>query len=187
MNDAHREFCASPEWRTMVEEQILPDALRDVDLGSEVIEIGLGPGLTTDVLRKRTDHLVAVELDPDLAAVLKNRFRGTNVEVIRGDATKIDLADDRFSAGASFHMLHHIGSDDAQDRAFAELARVIHAGGLLVAADGVFSEGSLAFHQHDTYNPIDPESLGHRLEQVGFRSINIARHELGWYCSAIVA
>ena len=38
------EFCASPEWRTMVEEQVLPDALQGVDLGSEVIEIGLGPG-----------------------------------------------------------------------------------------------------------------------------------------------
>ena len=52
---------------------------------------------------------------------MKNRFRETNVEVILGDATALDLPDDSFSAGASFHMLHHIGSDDAQDRAFAEL------------------------------------------------------------------
>jgi len=171
----------------MLEEQILPDALRDVDLGSEVIEIGPGPGLTTDVLRKQTDNLVAVELDPDLAALLETRFRGTNVEVIRGDATALDLPDDRFSAGASFHMLHHVGSVMTQNRVFAELARVVRTGGPLIAADGVFSEGSLAFHQDDTYNPVDPDGLGDRLEQAGFRSVNIAMHSLGWYCSAIVA
>ena len=187
MNDAHREFCASPEWRTLIEEQILPDALRDVDLGSDVIEIGPGPGLTTDVLRHHTDNLVAVELDSDLAAALATRLRGTNVEVMRGDATALDLPDDLFSAGASFHMLHHVGTDSAQDRVFAELARVIRTGGLLIAADGVFSEGSLAFHQDDTYNPIDPDALGNRLEQVGFRSVDIAMHSLGWYCSAVVA
>jgi SAM-dependent methyltransferase len=187
MNDAHLEFCASPEWRTIVEELILPDALHDVDLGSEVIEIGPGPGLTTDVLRNRTDHLVAVELDPDLAAALEDRLRGTNVEVIRGDATALDLPDGRFSAGASFHMLHHIASDHDQDRVFGELARVIRTGGLLIAADGVFSEASLAFHQDDTYNPIDPDGLPDRLEQVGFRSVNVAMHDLGWYCSAVVA
>jgi len=187
MNDAHLDFCASPEWRTIVEEMVLPDALRDVELGPEVIEIGPGPGFTTDVLRMRTDRLVAVELDPNLAAALKRRLAGANVEVVRGDATRLDLPADRFSAGASFHMLHHIASDDAQDRAFAELARVIHKGGVLVAADGVFSEGSLAFHQDDTYHPIDPDDLPGRLEQAGFESVRVAIHELGWYCSAVVA
>jgi len=187
MNDAHLDFCASPEWRTIVKEMVLPDALRDVELGPEVIEIGPGPGFTTDVLRMRTDRLVAVELDPDLAAALESRLEGTNVEVVCGDATALDLPDDRFSAGASFHMLHHIGSDDAQDRAFAELARVIRKGGILVAADGVFSEGSLAFHQDDTYHPIDPDALPRRLEQAGFGSVRVAVHDLGWYCSAVVA
>jgi SAM-dependent methyltransferase len=187
MNSAHLEFCASPEWRTIVEEMILPDALRNAKLGTEVIEIGPGPGFTTDVLRKLTDHLIAIEVDPNLAVALKSRLQGTNVEVVCGDATSLDFPDDRFSAAASFHMLHHIASDDAQNQALAELARVLRQGGLLVAADGVFSEGSLAFHENDIYNPIDPESLRHRLELVGFVSVNVALHDLGWFCSAVAA
>jgi SAM-dependent methyltransferase len=187
MNPAHLEFCASPEWRTIVETMILPDALRNVDLGAQVIEIGPGPGFTTDVLRKLTDRLVAVEVDPNLAVALKTRLEGTNVEVVCGDATTLDFPDDRFSAGASFHMLHHIASDDAQNRAFAELARVLRQGAHLVAADGVFSDGSLAFHEQDIYNPIDPDSLRDRLELVGFESVDVSLHDLGWFCSAVVA
>jgi len=95
----------------MLEEQILPDALRDVDLGSDVIEIGPGPGLTTDVLRKQTDDLVAVAVDPDLAALLETRLRGTNVKVMRGDATAPTSA--QFSG-------HVLGTD--QRPAFARSA-----------------------------------------------------------------
>ncbi len=62
MNDGHMAFCASDEWRTMVQETILPVALRGVVLGGEVLEIGPGPGFTTDVLRTMTAHLT---IDPE--------------------------------------------------------------------------------------------------------------------------
>jgi len=62
----------------MLEEQMLPAALRDVDLGSDVIEIGPGPGLASDVLRRHIDNLFAVELGSDLAAALEARLRGTD-------------------------------------------------------------------------------------------------------------
>ena len=57
-------------------------------------------------------------------------------------------------------MLHHIAPAEAQDRVFAELARVLVPGATLVAADGVYSEGSAAFHQDDTYNPHRPGGAG---------------------------
>lgn len=181
------EFCASPEWRKIVEEMIMPDALRHADLGSDIIEIGPGPGFTTDVLRTLTDQLTAVEVGPELAAALEQRLRGSNVEVVLGDATALDLPDDRFTGAASFHMLHHIPTAEAQDKAFAELARVLTGGGVLVAADGVRSDASRAFHQDDTYNPIDPEALGQRLESVGFTSIDVQRHDLGWFCTGVAS
>ena len=53
----------------------------------------------------------------------------------------MDLPDGRFTGAASFHMLHHIPTDEAQDAVFAELARVLRPGGVLVAADGVENEG----------------------------------------------
>ncbi len=184
MNAGHLEFCASPQWRQMVEETILPEALRGLSLGDDVIEIGPGPGLTTDVLRTRTTQLTALEFDPELAAALAQRLVGTNVDVVWGDATAMDLPADRFSGAASFHMLHHIPSVEAQDAVFSELGRVLEPGGVLVAADGIENEGTRLFHTDDIYNPIDPAVLPDRLARGGFTSIDVRVYDLGWICTA---
>jgi SAM-dependent methyltransferase len=178
------QFCAGEDWRKIVHEAILPVALRDVELGDEAIEIGPGPGFTTDVLRTKTAHLTAVEVDEGLGTALARRLAGGNVDVVIGDATALEFAADRFTGAASFHMLHHIAPAEAQDRAFAELARVLVPGAVLVAADGVYSEGSAAFHEDDTYNPIAPEELEGRLTAVGFGSVRVHIHDLGWVCTA---
>lgn len=181
------QFCASPEWRAMVEEIVLPAALRDTDLGSDVVEVGPGPGFTTDVLRTRVAQLTAVELDPDLADALARRLDGTNVEVILGDATALDLPAGRFTGAVSFNMLHHVPTGDDQDRVFAELARVLRAGGLFVAADSVGSDDLRAFHEGDTYNPIRVDGLPARLAAAGFAEIEVRTYDLGWTCSARAA
>jgi SAM-dependent methyltransferase len=184
MNKAHMEFCSSPAWREIVEQLVLPEALGDLDLGDDVIEVGPGPGFTTDVLRARTDRLTAVEIDRGLADALALRLADTNVEVICGDATALDLPADRFTGATSFNMLHHVPSDDGQDRLLAELARVLRAGGLLVAADGVASDGLDEFHEGDTYNPIDPAGLPDRLARAGFTAIDVRTYDLGWIGTA---
>ena len=181
------EFCASPEWRRMVEEMILPVALKGVDLGDDVIEIGPGPGFTTDVLRQQTAALTAVEIDPVLADALTARLAGTNVEIVLGDATALGLPDSRFSGAASFHMVHHIPTVEEQQAAFAELARVLRSGGALVAADAGYSEGSHLFHQDDIYNPIEGDTLPDRLGEVGFTDVVVRQYDLGWVCTARAA
>jgi len=178
------QFCASEEWRTVVRQTILPVALRDVELGDDAVEIGPGPGFTTDILLTKTAHLTAVEVDEALAAALAQRLGGGNVDVVVGDATALDFAASHFTGAASFHMLHHIAPAAAQDRAFAELARVLVPGGALVAADGTYSEGSAAFHEGDTYNPIAPEDLEGRLAAAGFGAVRVRTYDLGWVCTA---
>ena len=61
------------------------------DLGPEdnVLEIGPGTGNLTEALASRAGHVYAVEIDPDLAAQLSGRF--SNVQVIKGDALKVEL------------------------------------------------------------------------------------------------
>jgi hypothetical protein len=53
MNEAHLRICASPEWAAYVEPELLPWALQEAGLGDEVLEVGPGPGLTTDVLPRQ--------------------------------------------------------------------------------------------------------------------------------------
>ena len=184
MNDAHMEYCASEDWRRLVHETILPVALRGVDLGDAAIEIGPGPGFTTDILRTKTTRLTAVEIDEGLAASLVQRLRGANVDVVVGDAAALEFPAGCFTGAASFHMLHHIAPSAQQDRVFAELARVLAPGSTLVAADGIYNEGTAAFHEGDTYNPIDPDELPGRLGAAGFGDVDVRGYDLGWVCTA---
>lgn len=187
MNQGHLEFCASEDWRRMLEEMILPEALRGVDLGDDVLEIGPGPGFTTDVLRTRVAALTAIEIDAALAGALASRLAGSNVSVLVGDATALDLPDDRFSAAASFNMLHHVPTVHAQQAVLRELARVLRSGAPLVASDAGYSAGTHLFHEGDTYNPIEAEAVTKRFEAAGFTSVEMRAYDLGWVCVARAA
>ena len=110
MNRFHRWYCRTDHWRHTIQGDILPWVLRDAELGSNVIEVGPGPGLTTDVLAREVSALTAVEIDVELAAALRDRFAGTNVTVETADATDMPFADDTFSGAVSCTMLHHVPS-----------------------------------------------------------------------------
>lgn len=187
MNAAHMEFCPSEDWRHMLLELVIPPALDGVELGDDVLEIGPGPGFVTDVLRERTAHVTAVEIDPVLYEPLAARLEGSNVDVRLGDAAELDLPDDRFSAAASFNMLHHVPTAELQDRILSQLLRVLRPGGILVAVDGTHSEGTQAFHEGDTYNPIETADVPARLEAAGFTEVHARDFELGWIATARVA
>lgn len=173
MNKEHLEFCSSPEWAEFLQDHILPWALGDRDLGDDVLEVGAGPGLSTDVLRRRVPRLTAVELDEKLAAKLAVRLAGTNVEVVKADATALPLATDRFSAATCFTMLHHVPTSAMQDQLLAELCRVLRPGGLLVGSDSIASADLREFHAGDIYMPISPEELPNRLQSAGFVDISV--------------
>ena len=173
MNEMHLEFLASDGWAKMLETDLLPWIDASGDLGDDVLEIGPGPGLTTDILRARVPHVTALELDDDLAAKLAERLAGTNVEVVRGDATKSSLKSDRFTTATCFSMLHHMPEVKMQDDLFAEVHRVLRPGGQFVGVDALDSEGMRAGHVDDTFVPVDPDTLGSRLEAAGFNKTEI--------------
>jgi SAM-dependent methyltransferase len=173
MNEAHIQFLSSPEWAQMLETDLLPWVLDVAELGDDVLEVGPGPGLTTDLLRGRTSRLTAVEVDAELAAALAARLSGTNVEVIHADATDAGLASNRFSAATCFSMLHHVPSSDIQDRLFAEVYRVLHPTGAFIGTDSVDSEPIRLFHVDDIFVPVDPDTLPSRLEAVGFTNVGV--------------
>ncbi|HXU25504.1 MAG TPA: class I SAM-dependent methyltransferase [Tepidiformaceae bacterium] len=171
MNAQHLVFCSSPEWARVVEEEMLPWVLGHHDLGDDMLEVGSGPGLTTDVLRKRVPRLTAVELDEALATRLATRLAGTNVEVVQADATAMPFEAGRFSAAGSFTMLHHLPSVALQDRMLAELCRVLKPGGIFLGSDGIDTPSRRAAHEDDIFVPIDPVSFEARLTAAGFATV----------------
>ncbi len=173
MNSEHLRLCSSAEWGKTVEDILFPWALGERDLGDDVLEVGPGPGLTTDLLRQRVAKLTAVEIDPTLAAPLAARLAGTNVEVVNADATELPFEAGRFSAVTSFTMLHHVPTVELQDKLFAEVARVLRPGGEFVGVDSLDSESFQALHIDDICVPINPDTAADRLRRAGFVDVEI--------------
>lgn len=187
MNAEHRERLASDEWRKSLAEFLIPFTLGDLtlaDLGDDALEVGPGPGLTTDMLRAALPKITAIELDEELANALRTRLAGTNVTVVNDDATKMPFGDASFSGAALFTMLHHVPTAALQDRLFAEIRRVLRPGGIFMAMDGVADDDFEAMHSDDIYNPIDPESLKDRLTAAGFREVDVRSNQWIWACHA---
>ena len=182
MNPAHLELLRSAGWRDLLGDLIIPFAFDGIDfdrLGDEVLEIGPGPGLTTDVLTKQVKRLTVLELDAKLANELHDRLIGV-VDVVDGDATAMPFEAGRFSAVVSFTMLHHVPTAALQNRLFAEVHRVLRGGGLFVASDSVASKELAALHEDDVYNPIDPTGAADRLRIAGFTRIEVRHNDFGW-------
>jgi len=173
MNRVHRLYCRSSLWRRTLEERLLPWALGGAALGDDVLEIGPGPGLVTDVLRRRNVPLTSLEIDPKLARTLRARIPSDEVAVIEGDATDMPFEPDRFSAALSFTMLHHVPSPSLQDRLLGEVHRVLRPGGIFVGSDSLTSRAFEWVHWFDTLVPVDPATFGARLERAGFEDVRI--------------
>ena len=72
--------------------QSIADALGDTSART-VIEIGPGHGAITSILAARCRRLIAIELDPALAAELRFRFRNEpQVEIVEADVLEVDFA-----------------------------------------------------------------------------------------------
>jgi 16S rRNA (adenine1518-N6/adenine1519-N6)-dimethyltransferase len=61
--------------------------------GETVVEIGAGLGFMTGELAKQAGRVIALEVDPRLAAILRERFAGQErVEVLQTDVLKYDFS-----------------------------------------------------------------------------------------------
>jgi len=173
MNETHLEYLASPEWAARLESDLLPWIERVADLGDEVLEIGPGPGLTTDLLRRRSANVTAIEIDHALASTLARRLRGTNVDVIEGDAAAMDFDTGQFSGVTAFSVLHHVPTPAQQDRILSEILRVLTSGGGLFATDARDLDAIRQGHAGDTFVPLPTESIAGRLESLGYRDVDL--------------
>jgi 23S rRNA (adenine-N6)-dimethyltransferase len=77
------------------------ELVRDAGIGPEdlVLDLGAGSGRLTAELARRAGRVVAVELDPRWAGTLRGRW--PNVDVVAGDATRVELPAEPFRVVAN--------------------------------------------------------------------------------------
>jgi 16S rRNA (adenine1518-N6/adenine1519-N6)-dimethyltransferase len=76
--------------------------------GRTVVEIGPGAGAITGALAARASHVLAVELDSDLAAHLRTQFSSTQVTVIEQDVLNFDFSAASVAAGQRLSVVGNL-------------------------------------------------------------------------------
>ena len=124
-------------------------------------------------LRLRAARVTSLEYDHGFAARLGARVSGTNVSVIQGDAAILPFPDMTFSSAIAILMLHHLRSNELQDRAFAEIYRVLRPGGVFLAFE--IQDGWLnrVGHIRSTFVPLAADSAIARLNAAGFSHASV--------------
>jgi ubiquinone/menaquinone biosynthesis C-methylase UbiE len=179
MNALENWFCSTSIWCWITRNQILPWVLGGTDLGNHLLEIGAGPGAATAELRKRVPRVTSLEYDHAFAVRLAPKH-GNGAGVVQADAVSLPFADRTFSSAVAVLVLHHLRSSTLQDRAFAEVHRVLQPGGRFFAfeiPDGWFNR---VIHTNSTFVAVQPEPLVVRLTAAGFASVALDRRPGGF-------
>jgi SAM-dependent methyltransferase len=184
VNLIHRHYCRSGRWRHQLE-SLLPWATEGVPLAeAEVLELGSGPGLSTDWLRPRVETLTTVEYDRNDAAALDRRL--PDARVVHGDATALPFPDASFDVVVSFTMLHHVPTRRQQDQLLSEARRVLKPGGVFAGSDSRWGPLFALAHVGDTLKVVDPTEFPARLRAAGFSDAGVSqrRHAFRFYATA---
>jgi ubiquinone/menaquinone biosynthesis C-methylase UbiE len=93
--------------------------------------------------------------------------------VVQGDASVLPFESQTFTSAIAVLVLHHLSTGDAQDRAFAEIYRVLKPGGVFVALE--IQDGWLTrvTHFRSTFVPVSIDGLNSRLRAAGFSNISV--------------
>ena len=103
-------------------------AFAGVAPGTDVLDVGCGPGALTAALAARGGRVSAVEPSPAFAAAC--RARVPSAEVVAASAEALPFADDAFGAALSQLVVNFMADAEAGVR---EMARVTRPGGVVAA------------------------------------------------------
>jgi hypothetical protein len=141
VNALHNWYCRSKRWRRMASDRLVPWALKGVPLGQSVLELGPGPGATTEALLQRGHQLTAAELDAVLSQPSSSTGRTSkpaqsgNCSRIRHATTSTVMSSFRTSPfyRALTAVSHQIRTSGMGERSFARrLCSDCGARGILV-------------------------------------------------------
>ena len=169
----------------MTQRKMIPWIVGNTDLGEHLVELGAGPGAATEELRRRAGRVTSLEYNHKFAAGLARRVISKNGAVLRGDAARLPFAEKTFTSAIAVLVLHHLLSNDLQDRVFAEIRRVLKPGGVFLAFEIRDSWLHRVGHIQSIFVPVDPASLAERLSAAGFADTQVSAGNGGFRWKAL--
>ncbi len=154
--------------------------------GERAIDIGCGPGLTTEGLARAvgtTGAVLGIDIAPPMLAIASRRCAGLpQVRIERGDVNALAAEDACFDVALASQVYEYV---DDIDGALKELARVICPGGRVVLVDTDWESAVWASSDDvrmrrvlETWNehiphPQLPRTLKRRMEAAGFVNVKV--------------
>jgi len=150
--------------------------------GSRLLEIGAGTGLNFPYYPQAA-HGAATEPSREMLRLARHKPRPARVHLLQTRAEALPFADDTFDAAFATLVFCSLASPE---RAFAELRRVVRAGGRVVLLEHVRPAGLLGF-VFDAINfftvRLFEDHFNRRTaldaESAGLRILCVERHALG--------
>lgn len=108
--------------------------LAGTDLGGVILDVGCGPGGNAELLRKHSNRVLGLDVDPDLLLEAKK----AGMTVLRGDMTTLPLSDssvDTILCECAWNLTRKTST-------LCEFRRVLRAGGTLILSDLYLREPS---------------------------------------------
>lgn len=154
--------------------------------GECALDIGCGPGLTTEALALAVGaqgRVSGVDIAPPMLSIARRRCaRLPQVSFEQADVTRLPYADASFDVALASQVYEYV---EAIDHALVELARVIRPGGRAVLVDTDWESAVWASHDDtrmrrviETWNehiphPQLPRTLKRRMTQAGFTDVHV--------------
>lgn len=114
-------------WNRHLDRPMIRDLIRDEPAGIRVLDLGCGSGLLTQCLQARGFSCCGIDFSAELIALARTMNPG--VEFFVADIKKTPFADETFDLVVSGLVMHY---EQDLGPAFAEVARVLKAGGQFV-------------------------------------------------------
>ncbi len=102
------------------------------------LEIGCGMGAFSRSLAARSNHVVALDLSPEMVRIARERSRQhTNIDFYLADALEWEFPADSFDCVVSIATLHHL----RMEAILPKIKRTLKANGVLIILDLYQAEG----------------------------------------------
>lgn len=136
---------------------LLRELVQPLD-GTVGLDLGCGVGRFAAELRRRYNANV-IGVDPSRAAVREAREHDAAGRFASADALRLPFADESFHYAYTINVLHHLKRGE-QERALAELHRVIKPGGVLIVHEMNIRNPLFAWYLRNLYPKIRPIDKG---------------------------